>query len=144
MKRTLFAAACTLSLVAFGCDDKKENKAATPELDKAADKVSDKAVDSMQGVEKSVKGSADQMKTGVDKMSDQAVGAETLQNNLLDVMGKAKKAVQEKKWDDAAGFVQQAKDLKAKLPADAQVKIDEQLADIDKMIAAGKKMMPGM
>ena len=140
MKSALFAAAAA-SLLAFGCDDKNENKAATPETNKAANEVKDKAVDTMQGVDKSIKGGTDEMKKGVDKMSTQAVDAENLRGNMADLSGKIKKALQEKKFDDAQGFVQQLKDLKSKLPADMQAAVDQQLADADKEIAAGKALM---
>lgn len=144
MKKALFTAACAASLMAFGCNDKKdEQHAATPETDKAADKVADKAVDTAQGMDKVIKGGANEMKQGVDKMSDQAVNAENLRGNMQDLTGKLKQALQDKKFDDAQNFVQQLKDLKGKLPADAQTQIDTLLADADKQIAAGKALMGG-
>lgn len=141
MKNALFAATLLAGMMAIGCDDKNEQKAATPETDKAADKVADKAVDVTQGVEKSVKGGTDTMKSGVDKMSAQAVDAENLRGNMTDLTGKLKKALEEKKFDEAQGFAQQLKDLKSKLPPEAQKEVDAQLSEADKLIAAGKALM---
>ena len=143
MKKALFTAVAAASLMAFGCDDKKEQHAATPETDKAADKVAGQATDAMKGVEKSVKGGASEAKDMANGNGDMKAGAETVQNNILDLTGKAKQALQEKKFDDAAGFVAQAKELKNKLPADAQAQVDMQLAEVDKLIAAGKATMGG-
>ena len=144
MKRILFAAVTAASLMALGCDDKKDEKhAATPETDKAADKVADKATDVAQGVDKSIKGGTDTLKTGVDKNSAQAVDAENLRGNMQDLTGKLKKALEEKKFDEAAAHVQGLKDLKSKLPAEAQAEVDKQIAEADKLIAAGKALMGG-
>jgi hypothetical protein len=141
MKHALFAATLLAGMMAIGCDDKNEQKAATPETDKAAEKVADKGVDVAQGVDKSIKGGTDQMKANVDKNSAQAVDAENLRGNMMDLTGKLKKALEEKKFDEAQTFVQQLKDLKPKLPADAQTQVDQQLAEADKLISAGKALM---
>ena len=143
MKHVLFAAVTAASLIAFGCDDKKEMKAATPETDKAAEKVADKGVDVAKGVEKSVEGGTDTLKTGVDKNSAQAVGAENLRGNMADLTGKLKTALQEKKFDEAQTHLQGLKDLKSKLPPEAQAEVDKQIAEADKLIAAGKALMGG-
>ena len=81
------------------------------------------------------------MKDKAGKDSPTGVAAENLRGNMEDLTGKLKTALQERKFDEAQTFVQQLKDLKGKLPAEAQVQVDTQLAEADKAIAAGKALM---
>ncbi|MGC4034115.1 MAG: hypothetical protein QM754_20735 [Tepidisphaeraceae bacterium] len=148
MKRFLIAAVASASLMAFGCDDKNEQKAATPELDKAADKTAAEGKDQLSGVKKTVEGGVEQAKDEAAKQGAAAKDAaaasgDAIQKQADELISKAKTAVEEKKFADAQGYVDQLKTLKGKLPADAQKKVDDQLAEVDKLIAAGKQLMGG-
>lgn len=151
MKRTLFAAVAAAGLMAFGCDDTNNNADGTtptgtntnttPMTESTAEKASENAVDKLQKVEKAAENAVDKAQDNRDNDSPVAVAAEKLRGNIADLTGKAKLAVQERKFDDAQKFVQQIKDLKGQLPAEFQTQVDASLAGIDQEIAAGKAAM---
>lgn len=143
MKKTLLAASLGLATVfAFGCDEKKE--ASSPEVQKAADKTADQAANAMDNTKSAVKDATADAKTAADNNAAAAKsGADANASSIDTLIGKAKDAIKDKKWSDADNYVGQIESLKSKLPADVQPKIDASLADVKKLIAAGKMMMPG-
>lgn len=134
MKRSVICAAALAGLLAIGCDDEKE--AATPALDNAAEKAGDQASKAMNKV-------SDAAKDGTDVMKDAATNsADAVQKTIDDLIAKTKTAVEEKKFTEAEGYIKQIQEWKSKLPAAAQARVDTALAEVSKLVAAGKSLMP--
>lgn len=141
MKKQIAAALLVASLMIVGCE-KKEDTA--PQVNKAQDKVADQAADAMSKIKSNTADAADQAKDSAKTVASQAGdAAKQIQDQIDKLIDQAKSAVKDKKWDDATNYVNQVKDLKSKLPESVQPKIDAAIADVQKLIDAGKKLGPG-
>ena len=141
MTRLLASFVLVAGLAFVGCDTKDNTQ---HDVNKAADKTANQANDALE-----------KAKDSVDKGADQAAGAAkdagkaeanmvaNLEKQIDDLINKAKDAVKDKKWSDAENYITQAKPLIAKLPQAAQDRINASLADVQKMIDAGKTLTPG-
>ncbi len=132
MNRALIAAVAAVGLFALGCDNKTDaEKAAENTGDKAA-KVLEKAKDHSEAGTDAAKERADALEKGAKD------GADAIQSNIDDLIGKAKAAVKDQKWSDAENYVKQIDAAKNKLPETARAKVDAALAEVKKLIEAGK------
>ena len=141
MNRLLASFVLAAGLVCFGCDTRDDT---TKDVNKAADKTANQANDALEKTKDSVN-------KGVDQAQDAAKDAGKAEANMManvekqidDLINKAKDAVKDKKWSDAEAYLAQAKPMIAKLPQTAQDRINVSLADVQKMIDAGKQLTPG-
>ena len=141
MNRLLASFVLAAGLVCFGCDTRDDT---TKDVNKAADKTANQANDALEKTKDSVN-------KGVDQAQDAAKDAGKAEANMManvekqidDLINKAKDAVKDKKWSDAEAYIAQAKPMIAKLPQAAQDRINVSLADVQKMIDAGKQLTPG-
>jgi hypothetical protein len=146
MKRFIastFIIAC-LGLVAVlmftGC----EKKDSSNDVKQAADKTGSQAADALDKAKSNVNTGVDQAKGSANQAADAAKSnMEGLQKQIDDLIAKAKDAVKDKKWSDAENYVAQIKQMETPLPQTAQDKINANLADVQKLIDAGKQMTPG-
>ena len=141
MKRGVFAALAVAGLLAFGCDKKD---ASSPEVQKTVDKTGTEASDALGKVKSDVSNGTDQAKNDAAAQADNMKGgADADQSSIDAIISKAQDAVKDHRWDDAQNYVNQIKDLKSKLPADAQTKVDASVAEVQKLIDSGKTLVPG-
>ena len=141
MTRLLASFVLAASLVFIGCEKKDET---AKDVNKAAEKTGEQAADALD----KAKGNVDK---GVDQAQDAAKDAgkaeakmmEGVEKQIDDLINKAKDAVKDKKWSDAEAYIAQAKPMIAKLPQASQDRVNANLADVQKMIDAGKQMTPG-
>ncbi|MGN6625025.1 MAG: hypothetical protein ACTHLN_00270 [Tepidisphaeraceae bacterium] len=141
MNRGVFTAFALAGLLAFGCEKKE---ASSPQVQDAADKTGKEAADALGQVKSDVNKGVEQAKDNAAANTDNMkAGADAIQNNVDDLISKAKDAVKDKKWSDAEDYLAQIKDLKSKLPAETQPKIDASIAEVQKLIDAGKTLVPG-
>jgi DNA anti-recombination protein RmuC len=141
MKRLLASALIVAGLFFVGCEKKDDS---AKDVNQAANKTADQAADSLNKAKANVD-------KGVDQAQDAAKDAGKAQANMMegvekqidDMINKAKDAVKDKKWSDAENYIAQAKPMIAKLPQASQDRINASLADVQKMIDAGKQLTPG-
>lgn len=141
MKRVLASAVLASSLLLVGCDKKDDT---SKQVENATDSTAKEAGNAMDKMKGAVSDGVDKSKEMAKSGADSAMAAgDAMQKQIDELISKAKTAVGDKKWDDADGYLTQIKALEAKLPVEAQQKIDASMADVKKMIDAGKSMMPG-
>ena len=141
MTRLLASFVVAASLVFVGCDTKDDSR---KDVNTAADKTANQANDALEKAK-------DNVDKGVDQAQDAAKDAGKAEANMMegvekqinDLISKAKTAVNDKKWSEAEAYIAQAKPMLAKLPQASQDRINANIADVQKMIDAGKQMAPG-
>jgi hypothetical protein len=141
MKRLLTSLVLVAGMIFVGCEKKDES---ARDVNQAADKTGAQAADALDKAKSNVD-------KGVDQAQDAAKDAGKAQANMMegvekqidDLVNKAKDAVKDKKWSDAENYIAQAKPMIAKLPQASQDRINASLADVQKMIDAGKTLTPG-
>jgi ElaB/YqjD/DUF883 family membrane-anchored ribosome-binding protein len=134
MKRLLASAVIVAGLVFAGCEKKDES---AKDVNQAADKTASQAQDALNKAKSNVN-------DGIDKAKETAgSNMEAIQKQIDDLIAKAKDAVKDKKWSDAEGYIAQIKSMETNLPQAVQDKINANLADVQKMIDAGKQLTPG-
>ncbi|MBC8109410.1 MAG: hypothetical protein H7Z14_22695 [Anaerolineae bacterium] len=141
MKRLLASFVLAAGLVVVGCDTRDDSQ---KDVNKAADKTANQASDALEkakdNVDKGVDHAQDAAKT---EAKNAGANMEAVQKQIDDLIAKAKDAVKDKKWSDAEGYIAQIKTMAANLPAEYQTKVNTNLADVQKMIDAGKQLTPG-
>jgi flagellum-specific peptidoglycan hydrolase FlgJ len=145
MKRFLVSAVIVAGLVLVGCEKKEDS---SKDVNQAANKTANQAADSLNKAKSNVNEGADKAKDAAKDAANQATDAaksnmDAVQKQIDDLINKAKDAVKDKKWSDAENYIAQIKTMEANLPQAAQDKINANLADVQKMIDAGKQMTPG-
>jgi hypothetical protein len=141
MNRLVASLVLVAGLVFVGCDTKDNSQR---DVNKAADKTANQANDALNKTK-------DQVDKGVDQAQDAAKDAgkadakmmEGVEKQIDDLINKAKDAVKDKKWSEAEAYIAQAKPMIARLPQTSQDRINTSLADVQKMIDAGKQLTPG-
>ena len=140
MKRLIASSFLVAAFVLFGCEKKDSSK----DVQQAADKTASQATDALNKAKGNVNQGVDEaQKAAKEGAKMDASNLETLQKNIDDLIAKAKDAVKDKKWSDAEGYIAQIKQIETPLPQPAQDKINANLADVQKMIDAGKTLTPG-
>jgi ElaB/YqjD/DUF883 family membrane-anchored ribosome-binding protein len=134
MKRLLASAVIVAGLAFAGCEKKDES---AKDVNQAADRTAGQAADALNKTKSNVNEGVNQAK--------ETAGAnmEAIQKQIDDLIAKAKDAVKDKKWSDAEGYIAQIKSMETNLPQAVQDKINANLADVQKMIDAGKQLQPG-
>jgi len=128
-------------LVLVGCEKKEDS---SKDVKQAADKTANQAADSLNKAKSNVNEGADQAKDAAKAGGNAAASnVDMLQKQIDDLIAKAKDAVKDKKWSDAEGYITQIKSMETSLPQAAQDRINANLADVQKMIDAGKQLTPG-
>jgi len=141
MKRFLTSAVIVAGLVLFGCEKKEDS---SKDVNQAANKTANQAADSLNKAKSNVNEGADQAKDAAKQAGNAAASnVDMVQKQIDDLIAKAKDAVKDKKWSDAEGYIAQVKSMETSLPQVAQDKINANLADVQKMIDAGKQLTPG-
>ena len=141
MKRFLTSAVIVAGLVLFGCEKKEDS---SKDVNQAANKTANQAADSLNKAKSNVNEGADQAKDAAKQAGNAAASnVDMVQKQIDDLIAKAKDAVKDKKWSDAEGYIAQVKSMETSLPQPAQDKINANLADVQKMIDAGKQLTPG-
>jgi len=141
MKRFLTSAVIVAGLVLFGCEKKEDS---SKDVNQAANKTANQAADSLNKAKSNVNEGADQAKDAAKQAGNAAASnVDMVQKQIDDLIAKAKDAVKDKKWSDAEGYIAQVKSMETSLPQSAQDKINANLADVQKMIDAGKQLTPG-
>ncbi len=141
MFRGTLAVLAIAGFIAVGCDTKDQPKASSPEVKDTAQKAGkeaanalDKAQDKTQDATAAAKDTAGKSETAAKD------GADAIQNSIDDLTSKAKTACKEMKWTDAENYVKQIEEKKSMLPADKQAPVETALAEVKKLISAGKSM----
>src|SRR4029078_12832279 len=141
MKRFHTSAVIVAGLVLFGCEKKEDS---SKDVNQAANKTANQAADSLNKAKSNVNEGADQAKDAAKQAGNAAASnVDMVQKQIDDLIAKAKDAVKDKKWSDAEGYIAQVKSMETSLPQSAQDKINANLADVQKMIDAGKQLTPG-
>ena len=141
MKRFLTSAVIVAGLVLFGCEKKEDS---SKDVNQAANKTANQAADSLNKAKSNVNEGADQAKDAAKQAGNAAASnVDMVQKQIDDLIAKAKDAVKDKKWSDAENYIAQIKSMETSLPQVAQDKINANLADVQKMIDAGKQLTPG-
>jgi hypothetical protein len=141
MKRLLASFVLVAGMVFVGCEKKEDSN---KDVKQAADKTAGQAADALDKTKSNVNSGIDQAKDAAKEGAKaEAANMESLQKTIDDLIAKAKDAVKDKKWSDAENYIAQIKTMETKLPQSAQDMINKNLADVQKMIDAGKQLTPG-
>lgn len=141
MTRLLASFALAAGMIFVGCDSKDDSR---KDVNKAAEKTGSQAADALDKAKGNVEKGVDQAQNAAKQGAKaEANNMEAMQKQIDDLIAKAKDAVKDKKWSDAEGYLAQIKAMETNLPQAFQDRINANLADVQKMIDAGKQMTPG-